>query len=285
MLVLGDEGHYHGRFPWVTTALVTTCVAVYTLQAFLGDAFTNGFSLVPAEITEARDITRTEYAKIAVPMGRNRYAYHSVAVQHYPGPRPIFLTFLTSMFMHAGEMHLIGNMWFLIVFGRNVECALGHGRFLAFYLLCGMVASAAHVLSAPHSVIPCLGASGAISGVLGAYVAIHPFNKIKVWFGWRFGVAEMPALAVIGFWFVMQYISVCLAVEDPALADNVAYWAHIGGFVTGLALIWAMVAYLRWRVMLAQASIVDADESGEAAAALPDPFANFMPPPLSEQAK
>jgi membrane associated rhomboid family serine protease len=279
MFILGDEGHYHGRFPWVTTALLTMCVATYTVQALVGDSFTNGYSLVPAEITEVRDLTRTEYAKVAVPAGHgNSYAYTSVPIQHYPGPTPIFLTFFTSIFLHGGLAHLLGNMWFLIIFGRNVECALGHARFLAFYLLCGTMAGVAHVLSAPHSVIPCLGASGAISGVMGAYVAIHPFNKVKVL--WAKAVFELPALVVIGFWFLMQYISLCLSMDDPGHADHVAYWAHVGGFLTGLLLLWAIVLSLKVRV--AAESKAAAFEDRPPAV---DPFATFMPPPLVAEKK
>jgi membrane associated rhomboid family serine protease len=286
MLILGDEGHYHGRFPWVTQALVTICVAVYTAQAFLGEPFTNGLSLVPAEITEFRDLTKTEYAKVAVPLRGGGHTYQSFPVQHYRGPTPIVLTFFTSMFLHAGLMHLIGNMWFLVVFGRNVECALGHGRFLAFYLFCGTMAGAAHVVSDPHSVIPCLGASGAISGVLGAYVAIHPFNKVKVHVGYGY-VIEMPALIVIGIWFVLQYISAFVALEDPGQAGHVAYWAHLGGFVTGLVMIFAIITYLKVRVAQEQSAAGDVasvhPETGvPAGAAAADPFSTCIPPPLKE---
>jgi membrane associated rhomboid family serine protease len=292
MFILGDEGHYHGRFPWVTTSLVFVNVLLYTMQCFLGEPFTNGFSLVPAEITEFRDLTRVEYAKVNVPVGTRRghdrrgaetlYSPINVPINHYPGPFPIFLTFLTAMFLHGGLLHLIGNMWFLLVFGRNVECALGHGRFLVFYLSCGIVAGAAHIASDPHSVIPCLGASGAISGVLGAYVAIHPLNKVKVWLGWFFGVVDVPALVVIGIWFLFQYLAVCRSLDNPQLPNRVAYWAHIGGFLSGLAFIWGTVLYLRRQVaQMARAEV--ASEPSAAAAALPDPFASFLPPPLRSQ--
>src|SRR5262249_55016121 len=161
-----------------------------------------------------------------------------VTINHYPGPFPIILTLITSMFLHIGIGHLIGNMWFLLVFGRNVECALGHWLFLTFYLCCGVAGGLAHVASDAHSLIPCLGASGPISGVLGAYVAIHPLNKIKCWFGWWIGVIELPALVVIGVWFLGQYLSAFFLLEHPEYSDGVAYWDHLGGFVTGMAFLW-----------------------------------------------
>jgi membrane associated rhomboid family serine protease len=252
MLVLGDKGHYHGRFPWVTLLLVLACVAVYTAQTRLGLAFTMGYSMVPAEITEYRDLTKVEYAKVAVPVGARRtydttgaetlHSDASVPIQHYPGPQPIFLTILSAMFMHASMAHLLGNMWFLLVFGRNVECALGHGLFLLLYLTCGAMAGAAHILSDPHSVIPYVGASGAISGILGAYLVIHPGNRITIWMGWVF---DLPAVLVIGAWGVFQYVAIWQKLENPARADNVAYWAHVGGFLTGLSLLVMLVLILR----------------------------------------
>ena len=300
MFIIGDEGHYHGRFPWVTASLVAINVLVFSLQCSLGEKFTNGFSMVPAEITEFRDITKTEYLKVKVPFDayRDRSGHvqvltstREIPIKHFPGPFPIILTLFTSMFMHGDIFHLVGNMWFLLVFGRNVECALDHGRFLVFYTLCGTVGGLAHIASDAHSIIPCLGASGAISGVMGAYVAIHPFNKVKVWLGWLLGVVQVPALVVIGFWFLMQYISAFLTLEHPELSDGVAYWDHIGGFLTGLLFIWGTVLYLKWEMSklppaeeadLGPAPVpVGAAPSTAFTAsgpALPDPFANFMPP-------
>jgi membrane associated rhomboid family serine protease len=255
MLILGDDGHYHGRFPWVTAALVVVNVLVFVAQAFIGEPFTNGFSLVPEEITTFRDLTGTKYLKAKVLTdghfdGNGQYQPprledKNIPIKHYTGPFPIFLTLLTSMFMHGGVFHLIGNMWFLLVFGRNVECAMNHGRFLAFYTACGVFAGLAHVASEPHSIIPCLGASGAISGVLGAYVSIHPLNKVKCWFGWWIGIIEIPALVVIGVWFILQYFSAFLAMEDASLNDGVAYWAHLGGFAAGFIIIRGVIIYLR----------------------------------------
>lgn len=291
MFIIGDEGHYRGKFPWVTVSLVFLNLIVFAAQQFLGESFTNGFSLVPKEITEFRDLTKPEKIKIKVPTGmyydhqtkqaRTSYGTESVYVNHYHGPFPIILTLLTSMFLHGNWLHLIGNIWFLAVFGRNVECALDHGRFLSFYLVCGVIGGLAHVFSDMGSMIPCLGASGAISGIMGAYVAIYPLNKIKIWFGWWIGVIELPALAVVGFWFLFQYISAFMELESGVM-DGVAYWEHIGGFVSGLVIVWGTVLYLR----LQHQDAPDAEhESAEAVAApveekvvpeAPDPFENFL---------
>ena len=321
MLILGDEGHYHGRFPWVTASLVVVNVIVYVAQAFLGEPFTNGFSLVPEEITTFRDLTGTKYHKAKIETHghwdrKGQYHPHfetrHFPIKHYHGPYPIFLTLLTSMFMHGGILHLIGNMWFLLVFGRNVECAMNHGRFLAFYTACGVCAGLAHVFSDAHSIVPCLGASGAISGVMGAYISIHPLNKIKVWFGWWIGVIDIPALVVIGVWFVLQYFSAFLALEDESLNDGVAYWNHLGGFSAGFVIIRAVVFYLRRQQ--AQGKLAEdeplasvetdvlsggmpglsenvptpVEQTGVVAGA-PDPFATFLSAPtvrkMQEQAK
>jgi membrane associated rhomboid family serine protease len=254
MLILGDEGHYHGRFPWVTGLLVGINVVVYLAQVFLGEPFTNGFSLVPEEIVTFTDLTGTKYLKVKVAApGHHDHKGHyhphfetkHFPIKHYTGPFPIYLTLLTSMFLHANVVHLIGNMWFLLVFGRNVECALDHGRFLAFYIACGICAGLAHVVSDPHSIIPCLGASGAISGVMGAYIAIHPLNNVKIWLGWFFGVIDVPAMIVIGIWFLLNYLSAFAMLDADSPGGGVAYWCHIGGFVAGFLIIRGIVFYLR----------------------------------------
>ncbi|MCI0680554.1 MAG: rhomboid family intramembrane serine protease [Gemmataceae bacterium] len=256
MFIVGDESQHHGKLPWVTIALVVINLMVFCVQQFLGERFTNGFSLVPLEITQFRDLTRPEKAKVKVPVGmyydyetsqaRTQYGDESFVINHYHGPFPIILTLLTSMFLHGDWVHLIGNMWFLAVFGRNVECALDHGRFLSFYLVCGVAGGLAHVFSSMSSVIPCLGASGAISGVMGAYVAIYPLNKIRIWLGWLVGSIELPAIVVVGFWFLFQYLSAFMELES-GVHDGVAYWDHIGGFGMGLAIVWGTVIYLKFQ--------------------------------------
>jgi membrane associated rhomboid family serine protease len=149
---------------------------------------------------------------------------------------PPSLTVLTSMFLHGGWMHLIGNMLYLWIFGNNVEDAMGHGHFVVFYVLCGVVAALAQALPNAESTIPMIGASGAISGVLGAYLLLYPHARVLVLLplGFYSRLIQMPAMFVLGFWFVLQLISSALT---PAGAGGVAWGAHIGGFLAGMALI------------------------------------------------
>jgi membrane associated rhomboid family serine protease len=147
---------------------------------------------------------------------------------------PNWLTPLTSMFMHGGWMHIIGNMWFLYVFGDNVEDAMGRPRFVLFYLLCGFAAAAAQVLANPASPVPMVGASGAIGGVMGAYAVMYPHARIDVLvvFGFFVRVIPISALMMLGYWFLIQLVSGSLS----NLETGVAFWAHVGGFVAGAAL-------------------------------------------------
>jgi membrane associated rhomboid family serine protease len=138
------------------------------------------------------------------------------------------------MFLHGGWMHLIGNMVYLGIFGDNVESAFGHVRFLAFYLACGVAASTAHILGAPGSVVPTLGASGAISGVLAAYLMMFPQNRVLV-VVWIY-VRALPAMFVIGLWFVFQFVSSAGSLLAQHDGGGVAYLAHVGGFVAGFLL-------------------------------------------------
>jgi membrane associated rhomboid family serine protease len=153
-------------------------------------------------------------------------------------PEPSYLTVLTSMFMHGGWFHLIGNMVFLWVFGNNIEDAMGHGRFIAFYLLCGVAAAAVQTALQPTSAVPMVGASGAISGVLGAYLLLYPRVRVHtlVFLGFYVTTIALPAYVMLGYWMLLQVLG-----GLPALAGTqeggVAFWAHIGGFVAGLVLI------------------------------------------------
>lgn len=159
---------------------------------------------------------------------------------------PPELSVLTSMFLHGGWLHLIGNMLYLWIFGNNVEDAMGHVRFVVFYLLCGIAAALAQALQDPSSTIPMIGASGAIGGVLGAYLILHPTARILVLIplGILFPVIRVPAVVVLGIWFLMQFLE---SAARPAGAGGVAYWAHIGGFVAGAVLIFV---FKRRRVVL-----------------------------------
>jgi len=154
------------------------------------------------------------------------------AIEHVAGPSPIYLTLLSSMFMHGGLAHLGGNMLFLWIFGDNVEHRFGAVLFLVFYLLSGFVATAAQVFLGPESVIPNLGASGAISGVLGAYLVLFPRNKVNAVFFFR--MISVPAVVVLGMWIAMQLFQGYGSLASIGESGGVAYAAHIGGFVAGV---------------------------------------------------
>jgi len=149
-----------------------------------------------------------------------------------------FLPTLTSMFLHGSWMHVIGNMWFLWIFGDNIEDHLGHFKYLLFYLLSGLGAAFAQVILNPHSIVPTVGASGAIAGVLGAYFLLYPRAKVLIWFPILF-LFYLPAWVTLGYWFAMQFVSGA-ATSLASYGDTrggVAFWAHVGGFVAGIILI------------------------------------------------
>ena len=180
---------------------------------------------MPFEITHGQDLVGAQ--TIAV-------GGQSITITEAPGPTPIYLTLLTAMFMHGGWMHILGNMLYLWIFGDQIESLLGHGRFLVFYLACGLAASVAQILVGPDSVVPSLGASGAIAGVLGAYLVKFPRNRVRVLM-MRGGVTQLPAMVVLGLWIVLQLVSQVGTAAGEA--TGVAYMAHIGGFIAGLALV------------------------------------------------
>lgn len=144
---------------------------------------------------------------------------------------------LTHMFLHGSWMHLLGNMWFLWLFGNNVEDSMGHLRFLAFYLMCGLAAAAAQILTNPSSPIPMVGASGAISGVMGAYLVLYPRVRVYTLVPLGFFITSMalPAWVMLGYWFLIQFVSGLVDVGGEG--GGVAFWAHVGGFVAGLVLV------------------------------------------------
>jgi membrane associated rhomboid family serine protease len=143
-------------------------------------------------------------------------------------------TVVSSMFLHGGWSHFVGNMWFLWIFGDNVEDRLGHGRFVVFYLLCGTVAALGHVAMDPHSTLPTIGASGAIAGVMGAYFVLYPHSRVLTLVLY-FEIIELPAVLLLGFWFVIQLFSAgAIAVTANTEGGGIAFMAHIAGFVAGL---------------------------------------------------
>jgi membrane associated rhomboid family serine protease len=200
MIPLGDVDRRPLRFPLVTVLIVVANALVFLLELVGGDAFINQWSLVPADIVA----------------GRN------------------WLTILTSMFMHAGPVHILGNMVFFWVFGPEIEDVMGTVRYLVFYLLGGLAATFAQVAIAPNSTVPNLGASGAIAAVMGAFLITYPRDRIRtvLLFGWFARVTFVPAIVLVGMWFLTQVFS-----EVGALAEvqtgGVAYMAHIGGFLFG----------------------------------------------------
>jgi membrane associated rhomboid family serine protease len=224
---IGDENEPGRGLPFVTLALIGLNIAVFILLQDLGaetSRFTQGWSAIPFEIVNGVDLVRPE----PITIGGQRFL-----LPQAPGPDPIQLTLLSSMFMHAGLLHLGGNMLFLWVFGDNVEHRAGPIVYLLIYLAFGIVGSLAQILSDAGSVIPTLGASGAISGVLGAYIVLFPRNRVTV-FLFRF-LTQVPAIVAIGIWIVFQLISGFGAtVVSEESSGGVAYLAHIGGFAAGL---------------------------------------------------
>jgi membrane associated rhomboid family serine protease len=223
MFPIGDQNEPGHGPAIVTLGLIAANVIVFLLFQGAGgnEVFTYGWSAVPLEITSGVDFVTPQQVVISG---------QTYLVPQAPGPEPIQLTLLSAMFMHAGWLHLGGNMLFLWVFGDNVEHRAGPLLYLVAYLGAGIVGSLAQIWTSPDSPIPTLGASGAISGVLGAYIVLFPRNRVTV-FLFRI-VTQVPALVAIGLWIVLQLVS---GFGSPVEAGGVAYMAHIGGFVAGAA--------------------------------------------------
>jgi membrane associated rhomboid family serine protease len=204
--------------PTVLWPIVTVCIIIANTVVFIYE-----LSLEP------RLLERFIYQMGMVPA--------SILQAHVPGTGG-YPTVFTSMFLHGGWLHLIGNMLYLWIFGNNIEDSMGHLRFIVFYLLTGLVAAAAHLAFNPASTVPTIGASGAVSGVLGAYLVLFPHARIEtlITFGWFIRIVLLPAWVLLIFWIGLQFLSQVLEPVDP-MAGGVAYAAHIGGFVAGLALI------------------------------------------------
>lgn len=236
---LYDDNTDRATTPIVNYVLIAINILVFVFLQQLGnnDRFTYAFSTVPQEIVSGQDIT-TPDRRVEHPATGQELLLPGLQ----PTPYTVYLTLIISLFMHGGLLHIVGNMVFLWIFGDNVEDDLGHARYLAFYLVCGVLASMAHVITTvmfatdPDSLlIPSLGASGAISGVLGGYILLHPHRRVTA-IVFRF-VTEIPAYAAIGIWFAFQLISGLGMLGGGSQKGGVAYAAHIGGFVAGLALV------------------------------------------------
>lgn len=236
---LYDDNSDRLTTPVVNYVLIAVNILVFVFLQGLGsnDRFTYAFSTVPAEIVTGRDVV-THDRVLVQPATGQRLLIPGLQ----PTPFTVYLTLITSMFMHGGIAHIAGNLLFLWIFGDNVEDRMGHLRYLIFYLICGVLASLSHVyatlaFSADPSnlLIPSLGASGAISGVLGGYLLMFPTRRVTVIL-FRF-LTDVPAYVAIGIWFAFQLISGLGLLGGGSQTGGVAYAAHIGGFVAGLVLV------------------------------------------------
>ena len=237
---IADDNSDRRTTPVVNYVLILTNIFVFVFLQGLGnnERFTYAFATVPAEIVTGRDIVTRDRILVQPFTGQQ---LEMPGLQ--PTPIPVYLTLLTSMFMHGGIAHIFGNMLFLFIFGDNIEDRIGHFRYLIFYLVCGVLAGLAHVFATAAFaggneaglLVPSLGASGAISGVLGAYLLLFPMRRVIVLISW-FATA-VPAFIAIGLWFVFQLISGLGVLGAGTQQGGVAYAAHIGGFIAGLLLI------------------------------------------------
>jgi membrane associated rhomboid family serine protease len=216
MLPLKDDQPRYST-PYITWILIALNILVFfyqwTLGPRVGDQFAKTYGEVPAHLA-------------AFLAGSHKYT-----------PGDIILPFFTSMFLHGGWEHVLGNMWFLYIFGDNVEDYLGHVKYLVFYLLSGLIAMATQVAIYPQSNVPTIGASGAIAGVLGAYFILYPRARVLTWF--FVFIVYIPAWFVLGEWFVLQFLygTSALAAVHGRDMGGVAFWAHVGGFIAGMAMI------------------------------------------------
>lgn len=213
-------------FPGVVVALISVNVLAFLHQARLGpdlELFLRTYGIVPANYLDPRAYLQVGLVGMVVPL-------------------------FAHMFLHGGFLHILGNLWFLWVFGDNVEDRLGHWRFLAFYLLCGLAAAALQIVTAHGSTAPMIGASGAIAGVLGAYIVMYPLGRINALLplGCFFFSVQVPAFLFLGLWFLIQLNSGMVELPHASqVTGGVAWWAHIGGFAAGIALVRVMAPVSR----------------------------------------
>lgn len=236
LIPIGDDNRDRRLFPFVNYLLLLANVLVFVYWQDLGRDinFTYAFSTVPAEILTGADVI-TSPEIIIDPYTSQRLEMPGLQ----PTPVPVYLTLITSMFMHGGFAHLAGNMMYLWIFGDNLENVMGHRNYLLFYLICGVLAGLAHVFTTAifghNPLIPSLGASGAISGVLAGYMLLFPRRAVHVWI--LFTIITVPAFVTVGIWFLFQIINGLGALGGDEAAGGVAYAAHIGGFIAGLLLV------------------------------------------------
>ena len=235
MLPIGDDNSDRIRTPYVNYLLIAANILVFVFLQQLGQnlEFTYSYSTVPGEILTGKDII-TDGRTIVHPISGEKFFLPGLGVTNIP----VWFTLITSMFMHGGFAHLGGNMLYLWIFGDNIENRLGHLRYFFFYFIVGIIASLTHVFAEAalghNMLVPSLGASGAISGVLGAYILLYPTRRVNVFFG--FFLLAVPAVIVLGLWIVFQVLN-GMGTLGGQEAGSVAYAAHIGGFFAGLILI------------------------------------------------
>ena len=227
MFPIGDDNSEITITPFVNYLFIGINILVFVLLQQIGsnDSFSYAFSLVPREVTTGIDLTGV------IPV-TNSAGQVLGEIQHYQTPLPVYFNFLSSMFMHGDIMHIFGNMLFLFIFGDNLENLLGHIRFAIFYIVCGIAAALAQVVMDTNSAIPMLGASGAISGILGGYLVLFPQRQVRaIIFNF---LTTVPAFVALGLWIGYQLL---LGFLTPSGQGGVAYAAHIGGFVAGVVLV------------------------------------------------
>jgi membrane associated rhomboid family serine protease len=231
---IGDDNSDRELLPVVTWALIAANVFVFVVLQGLGsnDDFTMAYVQVPAEILSGKDVVTSDSIRaIQTPQGMIEVPVPGLRAT----PVPPWMTLFTAIFMHGSIMHLLGNMWFLYIFGDNIEDDMGHVKYLLFYLACGVLASIAFVAlnaSGEAAMTPCLGASGAISGVLGAYLVLHPHRRVSVILIRL--IVDVPAYVAVGIWFLFQVVSGLF--DSSGGGGGVAYSAHVAGFIAGMLL-------------------------------------------------
>ncbi len=235
VMPLGDL-HPTRIMPVANYLIIAACVGMFLLQATRSEEFTVAYAATPYEITHNEDLPEPVVLEreAAVPdeSGNYRLQRREEVIPQGPVPFPVWLTLLTSIFMHGGFLHLAGNMLYLWIFGDNVEEVLGHVRYVLVYLTCGLAASLSQIVLSPNSMIPSLGASGAIAGVMGMYLVWFPHNQVRVLV--IRVITVMPALLVIGLWILMQLVLGIGDLNTAGESGGVAYAAHVGGALAGI---------------------------------------------------
>jgi membrane associated rhomboid family serine protease len=235
LLPIGDDNRDRLLTPYVNYLLIILNILVFIFLQDLGNDqyFTYAYAAVPAEILSGKDLV-TDAQILIDPLTNNRIVMPGLQ----PSAVPVYGTLLTSMFMHGSIAHIAGNMLFLWIFGDNLESDMGHLKYFFFYMLCGIIASLSHIFTTAYLghdlLMPSLGASGAISGVMGGYMLQHPGRRVHVWF--LLGIISVPAIIAVGLWFVFQLVnSFAISADEPT--GGIAYAAHIGGFIAGFVLV------------------------------------------------